>query len=52
MTIAIEIKSNNSGNMKGLDVFKNKFNPDKLYLISNTGLTWQEFLKINPIDLF
>ena len=51
-TIAIEIKSNNSEKSKGLEVFKNKFNPEKLYLISNRGLSWQEFLKINPIDLF
>jgi predicted AAA+ superfamily ATPase len=51
-TIAIEIKSNNSENSKGLEVFKNKFNPYKSYLISNRSLSWQEFLKINPIDLF
>lgn len=51
-TIAIEIKSNNSENSKGLEEFKKKYNPDKLYLISNRGLSWQEFLKINPLDLF
>ncbi len=50
--IAIEVKSNDSENKKGLEVFKNKFNPDKIYLISNRGLSWQEFLKINPIELF
>ena len=50
--IAIEVKSNDSENSKGLEVFKNKFNPDKMYLLSNRGLSWQEFLKINPIELF
>lgn len=50
--IAVEIKSNDSENRKGLEVFKTRFNPDKLYLISNRGISWQEFLKINPIDLF
>ncbi len=50
--IAIEVKSNDSENKKGLEVFRNKFNPDKSYFVSNRGLTWQEFLKINPIDLF
>jgi predicted AAA+ superfamily ATPase len=50
--IALEVKSNDSEYSKGLEVFKNKFNPDKSYLISNRGLSWQEFLKINPIDLF
>jgi predicted AAA+ superfamily ATPase len=50
--IAIEVKSNDSENKKGLEVFKNKFNPHKFYLISTRGLSWQEFLKINPVDLF
>jgi predicted AAA+ superfamily ATPase len=50
--IAVEVKSNDSENKKGLEVFRKKFNPDKLYLISNRGLSWQEFLKINPTDLF
>jgi len=50
--IAVEIKSNDSENRKGLEVFKNKYNPHKIYLISNRGLSWQEFLKINPIELF
>jgi uncharacterized protein len=50
--IAVEVKSNYSGNQKGLNVFKNRFNPEKLYLISNSGLTWSEFLKISPIELF
>lgn len=50
--IAIEVKSNYSENSKGLEAFKNKYNPDKIYLLSNRGLSWQEFLKINPADLF
>jgi predicted AAA+ superfamily ATPase len=50
--IALEVKSNDSEDSKGLVAFKNKFNPDKLYLIGNRGLSWQEFLKIDPIDLF
>jgi len=50
--IAIEVKSNDSESSKGLDVFKKKFNPDKSYLITNNGLSWQEFIKINPIELF
>ena len=50
--IAVEVKSNDSQISKGLEVFKYKFNPDKIYLISNRSLPWQEFLRINPIDLF
>ena len=50
--VAIEVKSNDSGNVKGLNVFRNRFHPDKFYLIVNNGFTWQEFLKINPALLF
>lgn len=50
--IALEIKSNDSVNNKGLEIFKNKFKPDKLYQISNRGFSWQELLKINPVELF
>jgi predicted AAA+ superfamily ATPase len=51
-TIAVEVKSNNSEKNKGIEVFRNKFKPDKIYLISNSGLSWQEFLRINPVELF
>jgi len=50
--IAVEVKSNDSENKRGLEVFKKKFDPHKIYLISNRGLTWQEFLKISPVELF
>jgi uncharacterized protein len=50
--IAIEVKSNDSEYSKGLEVFNDRYKPDKLYMITNRGLSWQEFLKINPIDLF
>jgi hypothetical protein len=32
--------------------FKKKFHPDKILLIGNSGLTWQEFLQINSKELF
>jgi uncharacterized protein len=52
-TVAIEVKSSaKSGNLKGMDVFKKQFEPNKLLLIGSTGLPWQEFLTINPIELF
>lgn len=50
--IAIEVKSSYSKNKKGMNAFQRKFNPDKIYLIDNKGLSWQEFLKINPVELF
>jgi uncharacterized protein len=50
--IAIEVKSNNESNAKGLNVFKNKFNTEKVYLLNNKSLSWQEFLRISPEELF
>ena len=50
--IAIEVKSNDSDKSKGLEVFRNKFKTEKIYLISNHGLSWQEFLRINPAEMF
>ncbi len=50
--IALEVKSNDSESSKGLEVFKQKFGPDKIYLIGNRGIPWQEFLRYNPTELF
>jgi len=50
--IAIEVKSNDSENKKGLELFRKKYNPYKVYLISKRSLPWQEFLRINPVELF
>jgi uncharacterized protein len=52
-TLAIEVKSwVKHGNLKGMETFKKQFEPNKLLLVGSTGLPWQEFLTINPIDLF
>jgi len=50
--IAIEVKSSYSNNKKGMNAFKNKFKPNKIYFIDNKALSWSDFLKINPIELF
>lgn len=50
--IAIEVKSGYSKNKKGMNAFKKKFNPDKIYFIDNKSLSWSDFLKINPVELF
>ena len=51
-TIAIEVKSGALKNVSGMEVFRKKFNPHKMLLVGTGGLPWQEFLKINPIELF
>lgn len=50
--IAVEVKSSYLKNKKGMDAFQRKFNPSKIYLVDNNGITWPEFLKINPVELF
>ncbi len=50
--IGIEIKSGNNEKTKGMYSFKKKFDPLKTLLVGKTGITWQEFLMINPGKLF
>ena len=50
--VALEVKSTYAKNKKGMNAFKQKFNPDKIYLIDNKSLPWDRFLKINPDELF
>ena len=50
--IGLEVKSSSAGSTSGMTAFKNKFNPDKILLIGNAALPWQEFLKLNPVSLF
>ena len=32
--------------------FSEIYNPHKMHLISQNGLSWQEYIKINPVELF
>lgn len=50
--IGLEVKSGVSKFTSGMNRFKSQFYPDKMYLISENGLNWREFLKINPMELF
>ncbi len=50
--IAIEVKSGLAKFTRGMDTFRNKYNPTKILLVGTSGLLWQEFLEINPKTLF
>jgi uncharacterized protein len=50
--IGLEVKSSTSGNTSGMAAFKNKYTPDKVLLVGNSGIPWQEFLHINPAEVF
>lgn len=50
--IALEVKSGKTGKLSGLNAFDKKFKPAKSLLIGEAGIQWQEFLKLNVLDLF
>jgi predicted AAA+ superfamily ATPase len=50
--IGIEVKSGQTKPTKGMEAFKKKYNPKKILLVGTSGLLWQDFLELNPSDLF
>ncbi len=50
--IGLEVKSVAAQTTSGMSAFQKAFNPDKVLLIGNAGLPWQDFLQINPVTLF
>ena len=50
--IGLEIKSGAKQRAVRMDAFKKACNPDKILLIGNTGIPWEEFLQQNPNELF
>ena len=50
--VGIEIKSSIAKPGRGMEAFKNIFNPKRIYLIDNRTLSWQDFIQINPLELF
>lgn len=50
--IGIEVKSGHGKRTGGMQAFSKKFNPEKVLLIGDSGLPWEEFLEINPAELF
>ena len=50
--IGLEVKSGSTQSSSGISAFKKAFNPDKILLVGKTGVPWQDFLKLNPVELF
>lgn len=50
--VGIEVKSGKSGRRSGTEAFQKLFNPKSVFLIGDNGLPIEEFLKINPVELF
>lgn len=50
--IALEVKSGSLRSVKGMATFKKLYSPDKVMLIGKDGVPWQEFLRMDPGELF
>lgn len=50
--VALEVKTGADYVTSGMKTFSKQFNPDKMLLIGRKGMPWQEFLMLNPNDLF
>ena len=50
--IGLEIKSGRSQQASGIPAFCKECNPFKVLLVGNSGIPWQEFLELNPLELF
>lgn len=50
--VGLEIKSGTTQSSSGISAFKKTFNPDKVLLVGKNGIPLQDFLKLNPGELF
>jgi predicted AAA+ superfamily ATPase len=50
--IGLEIKSGHSQQASGMAAFVQQYKPHKVLLIGNSAIPWQEFLELEPLDLF
>lgn len=50
--IGLEVKSGMRAENAGMRVFAERFNPKKVLLVGTGGIPYDEFLKINPKELF
>ena len=50
--IGIEVKSGRGKRTGGMQAFSTRFNPEKVLLIGDNGLPWEDFLEIDPMNLF
>ena len=50
--IGLEVKSGTTQSSSGISAFKKAFNPERVLLVGKSGVPWQDFLKMNPVELF
>ncbi|MCG8342306.1 MAG: ATP-binding protein [Chlorobiales bacterium] len=52
LVIGIEVKSGTEQPGSGMEAFKKLCNPCKVLLVGDSGIRWQEFLELDPLELF
>ncbi|MDR0427300.1 MAG: DUF4143 domain-containing protein [Dysgonamonadaceae bacterium] len=50
--VALEVKIGKGGTNVGLSLFNEEFHPRRLYTIGTGGIPFEQFLGMNPADLF
>lgn len=50
--LGLEVKSNVLSKTSGMYLFSRKFNPSRVILVGKSGIPVQDFLKMNPAQLF
>lgn len=50
--IALEVKSGIHADNKGMKIFAEKYNPEKVLLVGTGGIPYADFLRMNPKELF
>jgi predicted AAA+ superfamily ATPase len=50
--IGLEVKSGRSQKAPGMEIFQKHHKPNKVLLVGNSGIPWQEFLRLAPASLF
>lgn len=50
--IGLEVKRGVIADNAGMDIFNEKFHPDKMLFVGTNGIPYDDFLKINPKELF
>ena len=50
--VGIEVKSGKESANKGLSLFHEQFSPRGVFLVGTNGISFEEFLSGNPLDLF
>jgi len=50
--IALEVKTSKVGGLAGLNAFAKAFRPEKALVIGTDGIPWEDFLRMDVLDLF